>query len=109
MSSFTGSVHITEDVSLSALAAATGYSTSYLSKYYSEVTGSTVSEYMASGKLAKIAQLMTDTDMNIRAITEAMGFHSRTYFNNYIKRLTGMSPQQYRDSLTAARPEAKQE
>lgn len=105
MSSFTGSVHITEDVSLSDLAAATGYSTSYLSKYYSEATGSTVSEYMASGKLAKIAQLMTDTDMNIRAITEAMGFHSRTYFNNY----TGMSPQQYRDSLTAARPEAKKE
>lgn len=101
--------HITEDVSLSDLAAATGYSTSYLSKYYSEATGSTFSEYMASRKLAKIAQLMTDTDMNIGAIAESMGFHSRTYFNNYIKRLTGMSPQQYRDSLTATHPEAKKE
>lgn len=99
--------HITEDVSLSDLAAATGYSTSYLSKYYSESTGSTFSEYMAARKLTKITQLMTDTDMNIGAIAEAMGFHSRTYFNNYIKRLTGMSPQQYRDSLTAARPEVK--
>lgn len=93
--------HITEDVSLLDLADATGYSTSYLSKYYSDVTGSTISEYMASRKLAKISQLMAETNLNIGSIADAMGFHSRTYFNNYIRRLTGMSPQQYRDSLTS--------
>ena len=92
--------HITEDISLLNLSDITGYSTSYLSKYYSIATGTTISEYMADKKLKRIAQLMQDTDMNIGEIASFMGFHSRTYFNNYIKRLTGMSPQQFRESLS---------
>lgn len=92
--------HITEDISLLDLGNITGYSTSYLSKYYSDTTGTTISEYIAGKKLERIAQLMLDTDMNIGEIASSMGFHSRTYFNNYIRRLTGMSPQQYREALS---------
>lgn len=92
--------HITEDISLLNLSDITGYSTSYLSKYYSITTGTTISEYMAKKKLQRIIQLMMETDLNIGEISSFMGFHSRTYFNNYIKRLTGMSPQQYRESLS---------
>lgn len=94
--------HVTEDISLLDLANATGYSTSYLSKYYSDTTGTTISGYMSSKKLEAITHLMLETDMNIGEISAFMGFHSRTYFNNYIKRLTGMSPQQYRESLSSA-------
>ena len=91
--------HITEDISLLDLSNITGYSTNYLSKYYSNSTGSTISEYIAEKKMERINHLMSDTDMNIGEISAFMGFHSRTYFNNYIKRLTGMSPQQYREAL----------
>ena len=91
--------HITEDISLLDLSLITGYNSSYLSKYYSDKAGTTITEYIANKKLQKIAQLMKDTDMNISNIATTMGFHSRTYFNNYIKRLTGMSPQQYKEFL----------
>ncbi|MBQ4156564.1 MAG: response regulator [Clostridia bacterium] len=93
--------HITEDISLQDLTNATGYSANYLSKYYSDSTGTTISEYIANRKLEKISRLMKNTDMNFGEIASSMGFHSRTYFNYYIKRLTGMSPQQYKATLTA--------
>lgn len=91
--------HITEDISLQDLAVLTGYSTCYLSKRYSDSTGMTISSYIAEKKLEKITELMRNKDMSIAAITNTMGFHSRAYFNNFMKRVTGMSPQQYRDSL----------
>lgn len=97
--------HITEDISLQDLTNATGYSANYLSKYYSDSTGTTISEYIANRKLEKISRLMLDTDMNFGEIASSMGFHSRTYFNYYIKRLTGMSPQQYK-SFLASQPDS---
>ena len=91
--------HITEDISLLDLSVLTGYSTTYLSKYYSDTTGATISDYIAELKLKKISELMLDENLNISDIASCVGFHSRTYFNNYVKRLTGMSPQQFRESL----------
>ncbi len=91
--------HITEDISLIDLSALTGYSATYLSKFFSETVGYTISDYIARQKLAKIEELMLDSSMNIGDIANAVGFHSRTYFNNYIKRLTNLSPQQYRDKI----------
>jgi two-component system response regulator YesN len=91
--------HITEDISLIDLSTLTGYSSTYLSKFFSENLGYTISDYIANQKLAKIQQLMLDASLNIGDIANAVGFHSRTYFNNYIKRLTNLSPQQYRDKV----------
>ena len=91
--------HVTEDISLLDLSDATGYSSTYLSKYYSDTTGSTISHYIAEKKMKNIDELMQNSELNIGDIASFVGFHSRTYFNNYIKRLTGMSPQKYRESL----------
>ena len=60
----------------------------------------TISEYISQQKLKQITRLMLETDLNISEIASSMNFHSRTYFNNYMKRLTGMSPQQYKESLS---------
>lgn len=95
--------HITEDISLIDLSALTGYSATYLSKFFSENLGYTISDYIARQKLAKIQELMLDSSLNIGEVANAVGFHSRTYFNNYIKRLTNLSPQQYRDKILSTR------
>jgi two-component system response regulator YesN len=91
--------HITEDFSLIDLADLTGYSTTYLSKFFSENEGRTISDYIAQCKIDKIKELMFDLNLNIGDISKEVGFHSRTYFNNYFKRIVGMAPQQYRDRL----------
>lgn len=91
--------HITEDISLIDLSDITGYSTSYLSKFFSENVGITISEYIANCKIEKIKEFMLDPSLNIGDIAKEVGFNSRTYFNNYMKRHTGMAPQQYRDYI----------
>ncbi len=91
--------HITEDISLIDLSDLTGYSTTYLSKFFSDNEGITITDYISNRKIEKIKELMLDSNLNIGDIADAVGFHSRTYFNNYFKRLVGMAPQQYREQL----------
>jgi two-component system response regulator YesN len=97
--------HITEDIALIDLSTLTGYSATYLSKFFSETLGYTISDYIAKQKLSKIDELMLDATLNIGDIANTVGFHSRTYFNNYIKRLTNLSPQQYRDKVLSRTPD----
>ena len=91
--------HVSEDISLVDLSDYTGYSTSYLSKFFSDKFGSTISEYIAKCKIAKISELMLNKSLNIGDIARNVGFNSRTYFNNYFKRNVGIAPQQYREQL----------
>ncbi len=91
--------HILEDISLIDLSDFTRYSTSYLSKFFSDNFGSTISDYIAKCKIEKIRELMLDNSLNIGDIAKIVGFNSRTYFNNYFKRNVGIAPQQYREQM----------
>lgn len=90
--------HISEDISLTRLSEATGYNTSYLSRIFRMQTGETLTEYIGKQKLEKIQELMKDKRLNISDIAEKTGFESRTYFNRFMKKWTGMSPKTYRQN-----------
>lgn len=100
--------HINEDISLIDLAELTGYSTSYLSKFFSDNCRITISDYIAKQKIGRIRELMTDTGLTIGDIASRTGFHSRPYFNSYFKRNTGVAPQQYRDQLLSSASDTRQ-
>ena len=91
--------HIREDISLTVLSDVVGYNASYLSRFYSEKTGQTISDSIARQKMKLIDQLMRDPACTLNQVAELAGFRSRTYFNNFIKRVTDQSPQKYRDNL----------
>jgi len=92
--------HITLDISLTKLSEISGYSTVYLSKTYKKSTGETISDFASRMKLAKIRELMANENLNISDIATKAGFEYRTYFNRFIKKYTGMSPQEFRRSLS---------
>jgi len=91
--------HIVEDVSLTRLSEVTGYNSSYLSRVFKQNTGITINEYICKRKLSRITELLLDNNLNISDIAEKTGFNSRTYFNNFFRRMTGVSPQEYRRHL----------
>jgi two-component system response regulator YesN len=91
--------HITEDISLVRLSEVTGYNTTYLSHLFRENTGIRLNDYIGRRKLIKIEELMSDEKLNIGDIASKAGFESRTYFNNFLRRMKGMSPQEYRAHL----------
>ena len=91
--------HIAEDISLTRLSEVTGYNTCYLSRVFKSQTGVNLSEYIGRKKMECIQALMQDTDLNIGDIADRCGFVSRTYFNRFVRKHTGMSPKDYKMSL----------
>lgn len=90
--------HIAEDVSLTKLSEVSGYNAVYLTRVFKKKTGETINDYMSRKKLGYIKKLMSDDKMSIGDISEKAGFEYRSYFNKFIRKNTGMSPQELRDS-----------
>jgi len=86
------------DLSLSILSHVTGYSASYLSRFFLKYKSENLSKYISRRKLVHIRHLMRSPKFSLNDIAERSGFESRSYFNRFIKRLTGMTPQEFRDS-----------
>ena len=92
-------LHLTEDLSLDALSAVAGYSPTYLSRLFYEKTGEHISAFIVRLKLELLSGLMKDERLSLNEIAERMGFSSRSYFNRYVKRITGETPQHMRENI----------
>ena len=88
------SSHISEDISLTQLSEVTGYNTCYLSRIFKAQTGETLTEYVGRKKMEQIRKLLQDVDLSIGEVAEKSGFVSRTYFNRFVRKHTGMSPKE---------------
>ena len=91
--------HLEEDLSLNTLSDVVGYSPAYLSRLFHERMGTSISAYISQEKIRRVKELMRDASLSLNAIAVQMGFNSRSYFNRYVKRMTGYNPQQLRDQL----------
>lgn len=100
--------HITEELSLIQLSKITGYNTSYLSRVFSAETHETLVHYIARKRMALITRLMLEPDLSLEQIMEITHFNSRSYFNSFIKKETGLSPKKYRAQVGTKAPEAAQ-
>lgn len=88
--------NISNDVSLLKLSTVTGYSSEYLSRLFHRETGKLLSNYIAERRLEMIRQLFLSSIDSLDEIATRTGFSSRSYFNRFIKKVTGMSAQNYR-------------
>lgn len=88
--------HITEELSLVQLAQVTGYNTSYLSRIFSAETHEPLVRYIARKRMELIRRLMLDPSLTLEDIMVMTHFNSRSYFNSFIKKETGLSPKKYR-------------
>lgn len=94
--------HIREDLSLTYLAQITGYNASYLSRIFSSETNETLVRYIARKRMTAIQELMMDPSLTLDQIMKISNFASRSYFNCFVKRETGLSPKKYRLLLTTS-------
>lgn len=93
--------HLDGDLSLTRLADLLHFNPSYLSRLFKQVTGKGLNEYIAEMKLKKARELLADKDMKISDIAMALGFETPSYFTRFFRKLTNMSPQEYRDTSVA--------
>lgn len=78
------------------LAEMLGYSSSYFSRIFKNITGYYVNDYIRQVRIVKAQELLTDTEMTVNEIAEATGFTTVNYFYSIFKKETGMTPAAYR-------------
>ena len=88
--------NITEPLPLSTLAAISGYSLSRFKIRFREETGQTPALYVNASKVEQAKLALERTDRSVTDIAYDLGWSSGNYFCTVFKKLTGVSPLQYR-------------
>lgn len=81
------------------LCAALGCSKSYLSRLFREQTASTPASYAVKCKIKRARQLIRDGNLNFSEISDRLAFDNPQYFSRVFKRITRMTPTEFKASL----------
>jgi len=76
-----------------------GYSKAYISRIFKDNIGCTMTEYMAKVKIDEAKHLIREKNMNFTQISDMLAFSNPLYFSRVFRRVTGMSPMEYRKSI----------
>ncbi len=68
-------------------------------RFFKNQTGSTFTIYLNRIRIDFARKLLVNTETSIKEIGYECGFNSTSYFNQTFKRITGISPKQYRNSV----------
>ncbi len=90
------------DISLSDVARAVYLSPNYFSMVFKEFTCDSFSDYLNEVRIRKGKELLRDTELPIKHIVARVGFKDYNYFNRTFRKLVGIPPGLYRDSVSAA-------
>ncbi len=85
-----------EDFDMGTLAAAACISESRLYHLFREELGTTPVKFRNEIRVERAAQALRAGDRSIDDIAASFGFHSTVYFRETFKRITGMTPSEYR-------------
>ena len=88
-----------ESFKVNDLCVALGYSKSYLSKLFHEQTGNTLAAYAIQVKIKRAKQLIRDGNLNFAQISDKLSFDNPQYFSRVFKRVTGMTPTEFKTSV----------
>jgi AraC-like DNA-binding protein len=91
--------HLNMLLTLRELANHAGQSQSHYSRVFKEKTGQSPLNYFIQLKISKACELLSDTDMKINEIAVELGYEDPYYFSRIFKKLQGVAPAVYRDSL----------
>src|SRR5690625_154776 len=91
--------HLNEVLSLVRLAEMYYFNPSYLSHLFKQEKGINLSEFIDQARTKRAKKLLLDPDLKIREISEQLNYHSAHSFTRFIKKMTGLTPKEYRDSL----------
>lgn len=88
--------HYRENLSLTSLSEAMGYSAKYLSRLFKENMSWNLSDYIQYVRIEKAKELLVQTRLSVEEIQEQVGIPSRTTFIRVFKKFEGLPPGQYR-------------
>lgn len=95
--------HFQDNITLTSLAQMFHVESSYFSRMFRKETGKNLMVYLCEKRINKAIEYMKKSDRNLTEIAFMVGYDDYTYFNKVFKKVTGMSPREYRNSLSESR------
>jgi len=83
---------------MSELSRELSFGKTYISKYFSKVSGYSIVNYFTMMKINEAKRLIRETSHNFFEISEMLMFTNSHYFSSVFKKYTGMTPTQYKKS-----------
>lgn len=77
-----------------------GYNPKYISHLFKTMSGDTLKQYIINRKIEESNLLLTDTNLTIIEISGMLGFTDNHNFMRTYKKVTGMSPSEYRNAFS---------
>ncbi|WIF94906.1 response regulator transcription factor [Caminicella sporogenes] len=90
-----------KNISLNDVAKEINMSYHYFSKFFKDSIGKNFVDYLTELRIEKSKELLKDFDISIKEISYEIGYSDPNYFSKIFKKVTGMSPTDYRIKLTS--------
>lgn len=95
--------HLTERISLTDLAECFHVSPNYLSQLFKKYTDTGISKYISQKKIEASMELLKQPELKIYEVADRFGFENAFYYNKVFKRVTGVSPKEFRNNSLHAK------
>ncbi|NLK69054.1 MAG: response regulator [Clostridiaceae bacterium] len=90
-------IRIQDELTLIRLADLVHFNPSYLSRLFKQEVGMNISDYISDIRVKKAKQMLENPNMKVNAVAEALGYGTATNFTRFFKKMTNMTPQEYRE------------
>ena len=91
--------HLSEKLTLADVAAVFNFSPNYLSQLFGKYGDSGFVEYITETRIAAAKEMLEQGNLKVYEIAEKLGYESSFYFSKVFKKVTGLSPREYQQSL----------
>ena len=91
--------HYMEDISVLDIASAFGYSEAYFCKLFKQNFGKNFVTYLTEYRVELAKTALADLSCNVKEVGQRVGYTDSNYFTKVFRRITGMSPSEYRNQL----------
>ncbi|MEN8255059.1 MAG: AraC family transcriptional regulator [Verrucomicrobiota bacterium] len=88
--------HYEESIQIRDMAEHMGYDETWFKKRFKREIGFTPNHYLQRYRINRAKEFLQNTDQTITDIALQVGFESSQYFSHVFKKLTGVTPRQYR-------------
>lgn len=90
-----------EPISLNNAADQLSITPQYLSKIFMQETSHTFVDYLTQVRIEKAKNMLTGTNLQINVISSNVGYTDPKYFCTIFKKQTGLTPNQYRKTISS--------
>ncbi|MCI1397692.1 MAG: response regulator [Lachnospiraceae bacterium] len=91
--------HFAEDLSVQDVAGHFGYADAYFCRIFKQHFGKSFVSYLTDYRIERAKEKLAGKETNIREVGRTVGYADPNYFAKVFRRVTGMSPTEYQQSM----------